>query len=122
MATLKTTPPPAKSRGGARANTRGGLTDVELSDYEVFQKARAQNELIKAKLGEIELGKQRGELLRKNDVEVAASRLHAFLAQSLRSLPDDLERKCGLDPTQVQFVQDYIDSLTTDIRARLSSF
>jgi len=110
-----------EKRGGARA-TRGGLTKQELSDYEVFQKARAKNEVHKAQLNELEVATRRGKLLQKSDVEVAASRLHAFLAQSLRSLPDDLERKCGLDPVQVQYVQDYIDALTTDIRGRLSSF
>ena len=37
-------------------------------------------------------------------------------------LPDDLERRCGLDVSQVQFVQDYVDALTLDLEARLHEF
>ena len=53
MATAKKT--------SATTETRGGLTAQELSDYEIYQKARAKNEVLKAQLGEIELGKQRVE-------------------------------------------------------------
>lgn len=117
--------PKPGQHGGSRPGTRGGKPIDELEDgdhYALFYKAKAKHEICKAELASLQVRKQHGELLQRIDVELAATRLHAFLAQSLRSLPDTMERKCGLDPTQVQYVQDYIDELTLDIRRRLNEF
>lgn len=87
--------------------------------YVVLAKAKAKHEAYKANLAELEFRRRAGELLERAHVEAAASRLHAMLAQSLRSLPDHLERRLGLSAEQAASVQDFIDGLTVEIRERL---
>lgn len=119
-----TTATVAGQRGGARPGAgRKPKSDGSANDpYYMLAKAKAKHEVYRANLAELDFRKRQGELLERADVETASARLHAFLAQSLRNLPDDLERRCGLSGEAVQFVQDYIDALTTDIRAKLNEF
>jgi len=118
-------PLPRATPGGARPGAgRKKKTDLNApgDPYMMLAKAKAKHEIFKANIAELEFKQRGGQLLEKAHVEMAASRLHSFLAQSLRNLPDDLERRCGLDVSQVQFVQDYVDALTLDLEARLHEF
>ena len=111
--------------GGARPGS-GRKKKTELNapgdPYIMLAKAKAKHEIFKANIAELEFKQRGGQLLERGHVEMAAARLHSFLAQSLRNLPDDLERRCGLDVSQAQFVQDYVDALTLDLEARLHEF
>ncbi len=116
--------------GGKRAGSgrkRGGAVrkpktfDTENPSV-IYAQAKAKHEHYKAQMAELDYRKREGELLERKDVELLATRLHAFLAQSLRGLPDNLERQLGLSPDQVQAVQDYTDNLCLDIRERLHGF
>jgi len=127
------TPPPSplpethrhELRGGDRGVYRGGRRKVNpgtVDPYELLAKAKAKHEHYKSLMAELDYRKREGELLERKHVELLATRLHAFLAQSLRGLPDNLERQLGLSPDQVQAVQDYTDNLCLDIRERLHGF
>lgn len=111
-------------RGGKREGAgRKPKSDGSSGDpYVLLAKAKAKHEIYRANIAELDFRKRSGELLERSDVEVASARLHSFLAQALRNMPDDLERRCGLSAEHVQFVQDYIDSLTSDIGAKLNEF
>ena len=88
----------------------------------MLAKAKAKHEIYRANLAELDFRKRSGELLERADVETGSARLHSYLAQSLRNVPDELERRCGLSPAQVQYAQDYIDALTSEIGAKLNEF
>lgn len=124
MAAAQAAKPKSSGHGGARPGAgRKPKSDGSGSDpYIMLARAKAKHEIYKANTAELNFRKREGELLERSDVEVAATRLHAFLAQSLRSLPDDLERRCGLDPEQVVAIADYIDTLTADIEERIIEF
>lgn len=111
-------------RGGARpgAGRKPTHADPGKDPYILLARAKAKHEAYRANLAELDFRKRSGELLERVDVETASARMHAFLSQSLRNLPDDLERRCGLSPENVQFVQDYIDGLTSEIKAKLYAF
>ena len=111
-------------RGGKREGAgRKPKSDGSNNDpYYLLAKAKAKHEIFRANIAELDFRKRSGELLERADVEVASSRLHSFLAQSLRNLPDDMERRCGLSSEHVQFVQDYIDALTSNIAKKLNEF
>ena len=115
---------PITGKGGARPGSgRKPKSDGSSGDpYIILAKAKAKHEMFRAHLAELDFRKRSGQLLERSDVETASSRMHAFLSQSLRNLPDDLERRCGLSAEAVQFVQDYIDGLTSDIKAKLNGF
>ena len=115
---------PVGQRGGARPGAgRKPKSDGSAGDpYALLARAKAKHEIYRANLAELDFRIRSGELLERVDVETASARMHSFLSQSLRNLPDDLERRCGLSPESVQFVQDYIDGLTSEIKAKLYAF
>lgn len=109
-------------RGGAREGAgRKPKSDGSAGDpYFLLARAKAKHETYRAGLAEMEYKKRAGELIERSDVESVASRLHAFLAQSLRTLPDDLERRAGITADQAEIVNQVIDSLTISIREMLN--
>ncbi len=127
--TITTACLPTFGHGGHRVGAgrkRGGAVKPKALDTAnpsvIYAQAKAKLETCKAQMAELDYRQRRGELLEAKDVELLATRLHAFLAQSLRGLPDNLERQLGLSPDQVQMVQDYTDSLCLEIRERLHGF
>lgn len=89
--------------GGAKANDPDLLAPKDALDY-----YRAQREKIKLEI-------ETGESIPSADVERMTANAFKSLAQSLESLPDDLERNCGLDPLTVNSLQRAVD----DARERL---
>lgn len=83
---------------------------------------RARHEKIKADAATLAYRLRCGQLLEKSHVEEVVVRMHQFLAQSLRSLPDNLERRCGLTGEQVQICEDAVDGFCLEIQARLANF
>nr|MBL8410722.1 DUF1441 family protein [Dechloromonas sp.] len=68
--------------------------------------------LADAKLRELELEKRRGELLPREDVRQASATAFALVAAGLRSIPDTLERHCGISPEQAAECERVIDALS----------
>jgi len=126
LASTPETPDPIESkpksrRGGARPNSgRHGQNDSE-DPYVRLTIERARHEAVKADVAEMNRQELIGQLLRRCDVEVASSRLHAVICQTLRQLPDTLERKCNATPEMVEAVQNAIDELTLTIQAKLAA-
>jgi len=116
--------PVAFGHGGKRerAGRKPKTYDDDANPHAALAEAKAKHEHYKSLMAELDYRKREGELLERRDIELLATRLHAFLAQSLRGLPDNLERQLGLSPDQVQAVQDYTDGLCVDIRERLHGF
>lgn len=84
----------------------------------VYESARARNELAKAQLNEIAVRIQSGKYVARSAVQQSSATLLATLAQTLRSIPDMLERK-GAAPEVCQMVEvivnDALDGAATDL-------
>lgn len=50
------------------------------------------------------------ELIKAEEVEVAIATAFSAIAQGLRSLPDNIERRTGCDPTVVAAIEEVIDA------------
>lgn len=92
-------PSPKQSvgRGGYRPNAGrkppGYVKPQEKIDLE---REKARNEKAKADLNELELAVRRGEYVERAKVQQAAATALAVLAQTLRAVPDNLERRLGV--------------------------
>lgn len=102
--------------GGARRNSGPKGKAYQPSDVEVnFEEARARNETAKAGLNEIELKIKAGEYISRTAVQSASATALATMAQTMRSIPDNMERK-GITPETCAMVERIID----DVMAGLS--
>ena len=107
-------------RGGARPGAgRKPKTDDPSDPYTVLAKARAKHEAYKANLAEQEFKKRAGDLLDRARVEQASATVLAAVAQTLRSIPDNLERAVGLTPEQAEECERIIDSLCLSLHDKL---
>jgi transposase InsO family protein len=79
------------------------LTDEAASAFQL--RARRQTDLL-----ELELSKRRGLLCEAQDVERVFARRNQIVAHLLGTLPDQLERECGLAPAAVDAVEKVIDA------------
>jgi hypothetical protein len=91
----------------------GGLIGIEYTD------AKAAHEYWKAQLAEQEFKKRAGDLLDRAQVEQASATVLAAIAQTLRSIPDNLERIGGLAPEQAEAAERIIDSLCLSLHDKL---
>lgn len=87
-----------------------------------FAKARARKESALADLNELAYKVKSGEYVARAAVQEAAATLLASLAQSLRSLPDNLERKFHLAPDVAAEVEAVIDGSLADVASGLEMF
>jgi phage terminase Nu1 subunit (DNA packaging protein) len=114
--------PHSPNHGGYRpgAGRKKKDPDSTTDVYSILARAKAKHEMHRAQLAELDYRKRSGELLEKHDVEVAATRMHSAVAQFLRSLPDDLERKCALPPAAVEALEMAIDAATVELSERIA--
>lgn len=87
-----------------------------------FARARARKESALADLNELTYKVKSGEYVERASVQDAAATLLASLAQSLRSLPDSLERKFDLPPETAAEVEKVIDAALSDVATGLEMF
>ena len=95
-----------RKRGGAEAFTQ-------------YAEARARHETAKANLAELEFRIKSGLDLERARVQQAAATAFATIAQTLRGIPDRLERTMGIDPATAEAIGKVIDSAMSDVALRL---
>lgn len=101
----------APGHGGVRKGAGRKPTDHVPSDERLdYDSARARNETAKADLNELDLAVKRGEYVARSAVQQATATALSALTQTLRSIPDDLERTLGMDPHLAQDVGARIDA------------
>lgn len=71
--------------------------------------------LADAKLREHTLAIKQGEYLPREAVRQGCAVAYQMVAQSIRSIPDNLERKLGLTPDQTEFAELVVDQISTDL-------
>lgn len=96
--------------GGARPNSGPKKGGWKKSEEAVdFDKAKARHELAKAESAEIDLLVKKGEWVSREAVRQATATAYASLAQTLRSIPDLLERNLGIAPELAEDIGRQID-------------
>lgn len=107
----------ALGHGGAREGAGGaGRVAPERAAARLdFETERARHEKIKADEREFEFGIKQGEYLPRVAQQTAAATALAILTQSLRSIPDNLERSLGLGPETVEQVAIEIDNALAEV-------
>ncbi|UZZ64581.1 terminase small subunit [Curvibacter phage PCA1] len=108
--------PQVRSHGGAREGAgrpaKGFVKPKASTDYDL---ARARNELAKAELNELDVKVKTGEYGSRAQFRQASATAIAALAQTLRSIPDNLERKLGVTPEVASEVSVLIDNALNDL-------
>ena len=105
--------------GGARPGAGRKPADYVPSEDRIdYEAARARNESAKADLNELELAIKRGEYVPRAEVQAATATALSALSQTLRSVPDNLERTLGVTPELAQEVGVQIDAALDDVANR----
>jgi hypothetical protein len=76
---------------------------------------RARHEKIKADEREFKLGILHGQYLSRDAQRQAAATALALLTQSLRSIPDNLERTLSIEPRLVEAIAIGIDTALAEV-------
>lgn len=100
------------ARQGSGRKPGGYQKSQEVKDYD---KAKARNEAAKAELNELELRIKSGQYLPRTVVIELVATAYAALTQTLRSVPDNLERTKGLPPEICDAIGVSIDEALADI-------
>lgn len=101
------------TRGGARAGAgrkSAALEEGVKDSLIVYNKAKADHEVWKAKSAELEYKYKSGEYLTRDDVRNSSAVIIASLAQTFRNMPDFIERKAGIDSATLKIIQDIVDA------------
>ena len=108
----------ANGWGGARPNSGpkppGWEPPAGRAEYEI---ERAEHERVKREQREFALARERGEYLPREIQRQAAATALAVLTQSMRSIPDNLERTLALAPEIVEAVSIQIDAALSEVAA-----
>ena len=107
---------PLNGHGGPRPGSGKKPNDyVKPKSVQDFDAARARNELAKAELNELEVKIKTNEYGSRAAFRQASATTLAALAQTLRSVPDNLERKLGVSPEVAAEVGIQIDAALNDL-------
>lgn len=74
-----------------------------------------------ARLLEHQLQVKSGEYLPRSSVREGCSVAYAMVAQSVRSIPDLVERKTGADPDTCELIEQVIDNVCADLAERMEA-
>jgi hypothetical protein len=108
-------------RGGARAGAGrkpdGYVPPPKSEDEANYDRERAEHERVKREEREFKLACAMGDYLPRAAQQQAAATALSVLTQSLRSVPDTLERVCALTPEQAELAQQSIDAALSEVAA-----
>lgn len=110
-------------RGGARFGSGRKPADfVKPQVAQDFDTAKARKEKSLADMHELNYKVKSGEYVERAAVREASSTLLSNLAQSLRGIPDNLERKFHLPADVAQEVEKVINAALADVAEGLAMF
>lgn len=98
--------------GGRREGSGNVPAPEGRADFEL---ERAAHEKVKREQREFKLACDRAEYLPRDAQRQAAATALAVLTQSMRSVPDNLERICSLTPEQAELAQQMIDAALSEV-------
>ena len=108
-------------RGGARPNSgpkKPGYVPPPKSEADAdFERERAEHERVKREQREFKLAVEKGEYLPRELQRQAAATALAVLTQSMRSIPDNVERTLSLAPEIIESISMQIDAALSEVAA-----
>ena len=108
-------------RGGYREGAGRKPADYEAppkSDAQAdYDREHAEHERVKREEREFKLAVARGEYLPRELQRQAAATALAVLTQSMRSIPDNIERTLSLPPDVIEAVAVQIDAALSEVAA-----
>lgn len=108
--------------GGARAGSGPKPAGyVPSEDRQDFESERAKHERVKREQREFKLAVEQGRYVSREAVKQAVATALSILTQSLRSVPDNIERTLALSPEAVEAVAQQIDAGLTEVAAAFRS-
>lgn len=98
-----------------------GAIDFRVPDDPValFAGAKARKEAALAAKAELDFRVKAGQYVPRDAVRDAQAKAFQSIAQTMRSIPDNLERKLGLDPVAAESVGALIDAALGDLAETL---
>lgn len=108
--------PDAQTTDFTQTGDMGSLDfKIPINPNELFAGAKARKEVAHAAKAELDFRIKSGAYLPRDAVRAAIAKAFQSVAQSLRSIPDNLERKLGLDPVVAEAVGASIDETMGDL-------
>lgn len=108
--------PPVYGHGGYRPGAGGKPPGYEKpSEAKALAESKARKEAALADMHELDFKIKSGQYLPREAFRDACATLLSSVAQSLRSLPDNLERKFNLTPEQAGEVEKTINAVLGDL-------
>ena len=108
------------THGGRRVGAGRKPKQEQRDDIARFNRARADKECALARLREAEAGERERRLIPAAEVEEVTVLAFSAVAQTLLTLPDELERSAGLNPEQAELVERTIHNAMDGLADRLS--
>lgn len=98
-------------RGGARPNSGPrGDGEEKTTAQQDYDNEKARHEKIKADEREFKLAALKGEYVERSAVQQASATALSVLSQSLRSIPDNIERSHALAPDVIDAIAQMVDA------------
>lgn len=102
--------PRGNGHGGARRGSGRKPDDyVKPPEVQDYDRARARHEQAKAEHAELDLEIKRGAYIPRAAVRQACATAMQSMAQTLRSIPDNVERRLGVSPDVAEAIGLAID-------------
>lgn len=118
-------PPPPMITVGEDGDSSGDMGRLAFVMPEnpaaLYAGAKARKEVALAAKAELDFRIKSGEYLPREAFRSAAAKIFQSVAQSLRSIPDNLERKLGVDPVLAESVGVSIDETMGDLADELEN-
>lgn len=117
---------PGGTRGGKRpgSGSKKGVNVKTMTPEETYKKyaeGRAKKEQYLGETTELEYRRKAGMLVPRDDVKRATATAYAHISQTLRGIPDTLERKLALPPEAIEavgrLIDDAMDTLSVELEA-----
>lgn len=113
---------PGGALGGKRPGSgrkKGVSTATAEQTYKQYAEGRAKKEQYLAETTELEYRRKAGMLVPRDEVKRATATAYAHISQTLRGIPDNLERKLALAPEVVEevgkLIDDAMDTLSVEL-------
>lgn len=110
-------PPKVVSKnGGARegAGRKKGVKN-DQENYNDYSAARAKKEKFLADNAELDFKRKSGEYIPREEVRQASATAFSIIAQTMRSISDNLERRLGLSPEVTEAIGRAIDEAMDEL-------
>jgi len=104
--------------GGRRAGSGKkpkAIQDATEDSHVKYSKARADKEESLAKMAEHNFAVESGKYVPREEVQRASAVAFAAVSQTLRSIPDNLERRLGISPEISEQIAYQIDDIMGDL-------